>query len=145
MHNSLVRLELSECQLQKDSEESEENNESNKDIEPIDNDESNENDDKNTQEPSWLLRLECDTRSLDLTYGLLQLEMAMMLLGEIELTDAEQNDFTEKNNRVFSLIKEKWQNMSTEEKSARTMQLKAVQKVEPCREALENWWNWGIL
>lgn len=165
VHNLLVKLELSDCSLQEEeSEESDESNkvdeskndEKSKDDEPTNDkkdDESNEtschNEDNNgpneNDQPNWLLRLECDTRSLDLAYGLLQLEMAVMLLGEIELTDAEQNDFTGKNNKVFSLIKEKWQNLTTEEKSARTMQSKAVQKVEPCREALQNWWNWGIL
>ncbi len=76
----------------------------------------------------------CDTKLLDFTYGLLQLELTEKLLANI----TENDDMCE-------ILKNRWNALSTEERSIRIMQYLAVAKVGPCYEALQDWWNDSIV
>lgn len=82
----------------------------------------------------FLRNIVCDTKLLDLTYGLLQLELAERLLTGI----TENDDLRE-------TIQSRWKALTNEERSARTMQGLTVERVNPCKEAFQNWWNNGIM
>lgn len=106
-----------------------------------------ESQEKESQTERWEfgLRVECDMALLDLTFGLLQLEMAEMLLEEISKENNDIDNIIEKNAIAFTTIKNKWRIMDSEEKSSRAMQSKAIEKSQACPEAVQNWWNWGII
>ena len=87
-----------------------------------------------------------DTQLLDITYGLLQLELGMELLQNINVHNLNNNlSIQEKNNKIFELIREKWEGFDDDKKSSRTMQTKTIEIVKPCKEALQNWFNWSII
>ncbi len=98
---------------------------------------------KSINDPDTMSVLHYETMLLSLTYGRLQLELGEMLLKDIFVSNID--DLTEKNEMVYNLVKEKWDNMSVEQKSAKKMQNKAVVEVNPCRESYNNWVNNAIL
>ena len=83
----------------------------------------------------WYRKMAVDTLLLDLTYGKLQLELAKKLLAEHVI---------QTNTGVIDTIKSRWDNYTTE-KSSRALQEQAAQLVQPCQEALNNWFNWSII
>lgn len=92
--------------------------------------------------PTFINKIECDTLLLDMEYGHQQLHMAKDLLDNIEIPE---DQLQSKNNHLVNCIKTKWDSMSEDDKSSRKLQNKTIKKVNPCQEALQNWWNNSIL
>jgi len=93
--------------------------------------------------PGQMKEIACDTKLLDLVYGLLQLDLANKLLSDLVVD--ETLNIPERNEKTFALIKEKWSNMNALEKDARSMQYEAAALVKPCQEAYSNWANWSVI
>lgn len=93
--------------------------------------------------PGGMKTIACDTKLLDLTYGLLQLNLADDLLKDLVIDETLSTP--ERNSQVFNLVKERWNNMTKEEKDAKNMQYRTIEGVKPCTEALQNWLNWGVM
>ena len=80
--------------------------------------------------------IECDTSLLDITLGKLQCDLAEDMISTLT---AGGNEY------ITNLLREKWSEKDEDCKSSRYMQGMAVNLVNPCKEAAQNWWNWSIL
>ena len=90
--------------------------------------------------------VERDTLMLDLEYGYLQLQLAERLFDApmVLFDDQKFETVRAKNEFVISQVRKRWEEPS-EKKTARDLQARAIEVVQPNQEALNNWWTWSVL
>jgi hypothetical protein len=89
-------------------------------------------------------RVTLETCLLDITYGLLQNELATTLLDGLRGEARVFSTIKEKNEHIFQLIKEKWDSLPDDKKSANDMQEIVVERVNPCPAAYQMWRSWSV-